>query len=187
MKRIKFLAPLVLALVLAPLGSFNVQGQGAVTYYYVSTSGGGADPCSLAVPCSLAHAQSVVQAAIAGGMSSDVVVYLRAGTYTLASGLTFGAADSGRDGHTVIWSGYPGEVATISGGQEITGWADQGGGIFRASTSLSFRQLYTNNVHQQRARGSDIACSDPPTCRSRARAMSSSGTSVSLRCALVPT
>ncbi len=155
MRRLSLIALLTLSLVLAPFGSFNVQGQGATTYYYVSTSGGGADPCSLAVPCSLTHAQSVVQTAIAGGMSSDIVVYLRGGTYTITEALAFTGADSGQNGHTVYWESYLGETAIISGGAEITGWTPTGGGIFQATvgTEWNFRQLYVDGTHAQRARG----------------------------------
>ncbi len=62
---------------------------------YVSTTGGGSDPCSLAQPCSLAHAQTVAQGLIATGLTEPLYVWIRAGTYTLSTGLTFGAADSG--------------------------------------------------------------------------------------------
>ena len=52
-------------------------------------------------------------------MPSDVVVYLRGGTYTVTSTLTFGTADSGQNGHYVKYLAYPGERPIVTGGQPI--------------------------------------------------------------------
>jgi hypothetical protein len=121
--------------------------------YYIATTGDDADPCTLAEPClTIPHVQAVINAAAA---DADVVTSLRGGTYTVAAGLEFVAADSGSAGHTNVWQSYPGENAIISGGVTITGWSAFSGDIFRAAVTpgWTFRQLYVNGVHAQRARG----------------------------------
>lgn len=126
--------------------------------YYIATDGSDDNPGTIGAPfLTIEHAQTVVQAAIAGGMSEIVRVYLRGGAYTISTGLSFGADDSGRDGFKVIWASYPGENAIISGGEIITGWTAHEGGIYKASITpgRDFRQIYVNGVHAQRARGED--------------------------------
>ncbi|NQX11210.1 RICIN domain-containing protein [Microbacteriaceae bacterium VKM Ac-2855] len=104
---------------------------------------------------SLARAQTAVRA-VAPSMSDDVIVNVRSGTYTQTSALTFSAADSGTNGHTVRWQAAPGESPIISGARSITGWSSAGNGVFKASVgSLAFRQLYVNGVHATRSRFPD--------------------------------
>ena len=134
----------------------GLAGTARAGSLYVSPTGGSAAPCSLAVPCSLAHAQTVAQSAIATGLTAPLNVYLRGGTYTQATGLTFGAEDSGTSSNPVTWQSYPGEVATISGGSVVTGWTLDTGSIYKANvgTGWNFRQLYVNGVHAPRTHGS---------------------------------
>jgi len=156
MKRYKFLIFIVLLSFIAPIADTEVHGQEITADYYISPSGSDSNPCSLSEPCqTIAHAQTVVQTAIAGGLTAPVNVYLRGGTYTQSTGLTFGAADSGTGNNPVTWQAYPGEVPVISGGQAITGWVPDTGSIYKTyvGTDWNFRQLYVNGVHAQRARG----------------------------------
>jgi hypothetical protein len=102
----------------------------------------------------LQHAQAVVRT-MTGTMTGDIVVNLRGGTYALASTWTLATADSGTNGHDVIWQAYPGEVPVLSGGQQITGWTlqDPVKNIWQASVgSLQFRQLYVNGQRANLAR-----------------------------------
>ncbi|KJK43044.1 ricin B lectin [Lentzea aerocolonigenes] len=123
-----------------------------MTTVYASPTGSGT-ACSSAQPCSITQAQTSVRG-IAGAMTGDVVVQLAGGTYTLSSPLTFTAADSGTNGHTVIWQGSASSV--ISGGQKVTGWtqADAGQNIWKASVGTGFdtRQLYVDGKIATRAR-----------------------------------
>ena len=136
--------------------SYTQRSKAQAINYYISTSGSDSNPCSLSQPClTIPHVQSVVQTAIAGGMTSNINVYLRGGTYQLSSGLSFGSLDSGNNGYSVTWASYPGESAVISGGQTVAGWANYSGTIYRAyvGTSQDFRQLYVNGVHASRTQG----------------------------------
>uniref|UniRef100_UPI0015F0CDA4 right-handed parallel beta-helix repeat-containing protein n=1 Tax=Streptomyces phytophilus TaxID=722715 RepID=UPI0015F0CDA4 len=86
----------------------------------------------------------------------DVRVSLLKGTHRLDSPLRFGAADSGRDGHTVTWTAAPGAKAVVSGAEPVTGWEldDPATGVYRADVGTGFdsRQLYVDGVPAQRAR-----------------------------------
>ena len=89
------------------------------------------------------------------GMTADITVYLRGGTYPQTSTLTFTNADSGQNGHYVKYLAYTGEQPIITGGQPITGWtaSSTGNGIYTASgITTPFRQLYVNGVKAIRAR-----------------------------------
>ncbi len=55
-------------------------------------------------------------------MSSDMIVYLREGTYTITDPIKFTEADSGTNGFQVIYKAYKGEKVIISSGKTITGW-----------------------------------------------------------------
>ena len=60
-------------------------------------------------------------------VSGIATTYVRAGTYALSSPLQLSAADSN---HAFL--GYPGETAVLSGGERITDFRDEGGGMFSA-------------------------------------------------------
>jgi hypothetical protein len=87
------------------------------------------------------------------GMTADITVYLRGGTYQQTSTLAFTNADSGQNGHYVKYLAYTGEQPIITGGAPITGWTAASNGIYTASgITTPFRQLYVNGVKAIRAR-----------------------------------
>ncbi|HEY8984695.1 MAG TPA: RICIN domain-containing protein [Streptomyces sp.] len=95
--------------------------------------------------------------AVNANMSDDIVVNLRGGTYPLSSPVTFGTADSGTNGHKVVYQAYNGETPVITGGKAITGWTAASNGEYKASVgSLDFRQFYVGGVRATRARFPDI-------------------------------
>jgi hypothetical protein len=144
----------LVAAVLVPAGAHQAAAAAATTTLYASPGGNGAS-CTLDNPCSLAKAQQTVRALVPG-MSSDITVDLRGGTYQLSSPLSFTPADSGANGHTVVWQAYPGEKPVFSGGRQVSGWQlyDSGKGIYRAAvpTGTQSRQLFVNGVRAERAR-----------------------------------
>ncbi|MFM9442399.1 ricin-type beta-trefoil lectin domain protein [Streptomyces acidiscabies] len=93
---------------------------------YVSPSGTGT-ACSAAEPCSLPAAQAAVRS-LNGAMSDDIVVELAGGVHRLSTPLRMTAADSGNNGHRVVWRAAPSARPVISG------WsvADAGKNIWRA-------------------------------------------------------
>ncbi|WP_328684844.1 RICIN domain-containing protein [Streptomyces sp. NBC_00343] len=90
-------------------------------------------------------------------MSGDIVVNLRGGTYPLTSPVDFTSADSGTNGHNVIYKAYGSETPVVSSARSITGWTSAGNGQYKASVGdLDFRQLYVNGVRATRARYPDV-------------------------------
>ncbi|WP_426514694.1 ricin-type beta-trefoil lectin domain protein [Dactylosporangium sp. McL0621] len=145
-------AGLVAAATLAALAP--PAAAAVMTTLVVSPSGSGTS-CSSAQPCSLTQAQAAVRAS-APSMTGDIVVQLTGGTYTLGAPLTFTGADSGTNGHTVLWQAAAGAKPIVSGGQKVTGWtvADSGQNIWRAAVGTGFdtRQLYVDGRLATRAR-----------------------------------
>ncbi|MEU4411460.1 NEW3 domain-containing protein [Streptosporangium sp. NPDC023963] len=131
-------------IVVAPAGAANADDEGP---------GDGDRPLA-----TLEEAQRRARDAAAGG-NRDVTVLLLDGTYRPASPLRFGAADSGRNGHTVTWKAAPGARPVLSGARPVTGWEpdDPDGaatGVYRAHVGTGFdsRQLYVDGIPAQRAR-----------------------------------
>ncbi|WP_328623744.1 right-handed parallel beta-helix repeat-containing protein [Streptomyces sp. NBC_00353] len=147
----------LLCAALAIAGGFSAPARAAVQQtVYVSPSGSGS-ACTSAAPCSLTQAQSSVQD-LAPSMTGDIVVQLADGTYRLDSPLDLTAADSGRNGHTVIWQAAPNAHPVLSGAKKITGWslADSSKNIWKTTdipANLNTRQLYVNGLRAPIAQG----------------------------------
>jgi hypothetical protein len=141
--------------VLAADGGAPDASATAQATYYVSPQGNDCNAGTLAAPFrTLSKARDVVRT-VNDAMTGDIVVYLRGGTYSLASTLSFGAADSGTRGFYVKYLNYPGETPLLTGGQPISGWSvsDSTNNIWQATGVTSrFRQLYVNGSKAIRAR-----------------------------------
>ncbi|MEU5340741.1 MULTISPECIES: right-handed parallel beta-helix repeat-containing protein [unclassified Streptomyces] len=124
------------------------------TTLYVSPDGQGT-ACSVAHPCSITQAKAKVRT-LNAHMRADIVVRLAGGTYRLAAPLTFTRADSGTNGHRVVWQAAPGARPVISGARKATGWTrqDSAKNIWKAKVGTGFdiRQLYVDGVQATRAR-----------------------------------
>jgi hypothetical protein len=124
---------------------------------YASPDGRGTT-CTAAVPCSLTRARSRVEQ-LSLRMQTDIEVDLEGGTYHLPGGFQLGPADSGRNGHTVIWQSAPGQTPVISGASQVTGFArsDRARNIWRApvpaaAAAAGGQQLFVNGQRAQLAR-----------------------------------
>ncbi|WP_335976676.1 galactose-binding domain-containing protein [Streptomyces sp. CA2R106] len=159
-------ATTALAALLLPAGAAGAAAPGASApspapaVYHVAPTGGG-DTCDLAHPCSLDGARAKVRAAVAGGMTRDVRVELRDGSYPLTAPLTLGAADSGRDGHTVTWAAAPGAHPVLTGGRTLAGWTHHTDGTWTAPVPAGVipRQLFVDGERATPARGAACAAS----------------------------
>lgn len=106
----------------------------------------------------LPRAQAEVRQIIQSGLTGDVTVFLRGGTYHLEQTLQFGPQDSGTREHKVTYTAYPGETPVVSGGRTIADW--QAGKHNRWTVTLPtvrngtwwFRQLYRNGKRLARGR-----------------------------------
>ncbi len=90
------------------------------------------------------------------GLTQDIFVYLRGGTYAIEDPITFKNEDSGINGVIIHYENYNGEIPILSGGKEITGWElfDPAKNIYMAKVDGldSFRQLYVNGTRAVLAR-----------------------------------
>lgn len=133
--------------------------------YYVAANGNDSNPGTILAPfATLEKARQAVRSHIASGMTDDVTVMIRGGTYYISNTVAFAAADSGVNGHRVVYQNYPYEVPIIDGGVPITGWTETspGSGLYQANANnLNFRQLYVNNQRGIRARWPNVDAVDP--------------------------
>ncbi|WP_049568781.1 right-handed parallel beta-helix repeat-containing protein, partial [Streptomyces sp. SBT349] len=152
-------------LVTLPAGEANAApGQYTLVVAPTGAEGAGDDgPGTRGQPlATLAEAQERARDLAARG-DRDVTVYLQDGTHRLDRPLRFGAADSGRDGHTVTWAAAAGAEPVVSGAEPVTDWEldDAAAGVYRADVGTGFdsRQLYVDGLPAQRAR-MDLEASD---------------------------
>lgn len=140
--------------VLAFAGAFllhTAPSSAAATPITFSVSPSGADSSDGSADHpfrTLTKAQSAVQK-VNQNMAADIKVLIADGTYRLASPLAFSAADSGTNGHKVLWQAKTGAAPIITGAQKISGWAKQSNGTWQAPAPdkiTSARQLYVNGV-----------------------------------------
>lgn len=92
----------------------------------------------------------------ARGLTGEITVRLRAGTHLLTAPLELTAADSGRDGHRVVYEphgyGTAGqEKVVISGGRTVSGWRERSGAWSADVGDLDTRQLYVDGRRAERA------------------------------------
>lgn len=159
-------ALVMLALVNAPASQAHTslaEHGNSTADYYVATDGNDNWSGTLATPNSgatdgpfatLERARDVIRAETANGMTSDIKVFVRGGTYTLSSTLTFTPADSGKDGHMITYAAYPGEFPKFVGGSAVTGWVPYSGNIYRAQVGVgvTLRSLFENDQRSVPAR-----------------------------------
>ena len=140
-------------------GGAGTGGAVANGTIFVAPNGDDANPGTMAQPLkTVARARDIVRGMTAS-MTADITVYLRGGTYPQTTTLTFGNADSGKNGFYVKYLAYQNEQPIITGGKPITGWtmSSAGNGIYSASGGTTpFRQLYVNGVKAIRARSPNL-------------------------------
>lgn len=130
---------------------FFSRASFAVTFC-ISNNGNDNNPGTLEAPFkTLEKARNVIRG-INSSMTEDIIVYLRGGTHVLSNTFTLDQSDSGTNGHYIIYKNYPGEKPTLSGGQRITGWIQEGNKWKAYVGSLQTRQLYVNGHRATRAR-----------------------------------
>ena len=125
------------------------------TDLYAAPAGSGT-ACTKASPCSLTGVRDKVRGQVAS-MTADINVRLRGGTYRLAEPFTLGPADSGANGHRVVYAAHGTERPMFSGARQVSGFSlhDGARNIYRAAVppGTASRQLFVNGQRAQRARG----------------------------------
>ncbi|MFF5177792.1 ricin-type beta-trefoil lectin domain protein [Micromonospora sp. NPDC000316] len=115
--------------------------------FYVAPDGNDANPGTLQSPFrTLQRARDVVRT-VNAGMTGDINVFLRGGTYPIGSTVEFGAADSGTNGFRVAYAAYGNERPVLDGGVQVTGWTQHSGNIWKAPLDRAnkLRTLYVND------------------------------------------
>ena len=124
--------------------------QETMTVYVDAQNGSDQNSGAIDAPLStLAAAQSLARQLHTGDkQKTNVTVYLRGGTYTLPETLKL----IGKDSYTT-YAAYEGESVTVSGGMSVTGWREQGSGIWVADAKdIASRDLFINGRRATRAR-----------------------------------
>ena len=149
------------ALFLLPLSAQDTPP--AQTDYYLSPAGSDAAAGTAAAPlASLTEARSRIRADKAAGRTGAWTVHLLPGIYSITEPLIFTPEDSGAEGAPITYRGEPdsdGNLPVISGGIEITGWRDEGNGIWSADLPsdetgdpVYFEQMFIGTRRAERAR-----------------------------------
>ncbi|WP_141208680.1 RICIN domain-containing protein [Streptomyces griseorubiginosus] len=147
------LPAVVSAVVLTSLMTPTPASAAPQATYYVAPDGSDANAGTIAAPFkTLQHARDVVRT-VNGNMTGDINVLLRGGTYPVSSTINFTSADSGTNGHHVVYSAYPGEKPVLDGGVRVSGWTQHSGNIWKATLNRDdkLRALYVNGKRAQMA------------------------------------
>ncbi|WP_333738625.1 RICIN domain-containing protein [Streptomyces sp. IBSBF 2806] len=121
--------------------------------FYVAPDGDDTDSGTITAPFkTLQHARDVVRT-VDGDMTGDITVYLRGGNYPVSSTIAFTSADSGTNGHHVVYAAYQNERPVLNGGVQVTGWTQHSGNIWKAPLNRDnkLRALYVNGKRAQMA------------------------------------
>ncbi|WP_433500003.1 ricin-type beta-trefoil lectin domain protein [Sphaerimonospora sp. CA-214678] len=160
-KALAALAVFVAAVLLPASGSTPASAATQATYY-VAPDGNDANPGTITSPFrTLQRARDVVRT-VNANMSGDIYVYLRGGNYPVGSTIDFTPADSGTNGHRVIYAAYQNETPILSGGVQVTGWTQHSGNIWKAPLNRTnkLRALYVNDkrAHMASKTISSLGC-----------------------------
>ncbi|QGQ94441.1 hypothetical protein EHS13_05740 [Paenibacillus psychroresistens] len=147
---------IMLTLVYQPNSAYIGTAHATDIAYYVSPSGNDSTGNgSIGSPYkTITKARDVIRAFISGGMTGNITVYLRGGSYFQTSKVSFNESDSGRNGYTIKYTNYTGEEPIIYGGEKLTGWTLHSGSIYKKNvgTDWSSNYLTENGVLGTKAR-----------------------------------
>lgn len=122
-----------------------------------TSPGGGTAPFA-----TLARARNAVREKVAAGLSNDILVLIRGGTYQQNDTLMFEPEDSGTEKCSITYAACPGETVVVSGGRKITGWKKGNGEVWTTEIpevkagNWCFRQLFVGGTRAVRARTPNI-------------------------------
>jgi hypothetical protein len=154
-----FLAGSLSVLPVLSQGLFSQAHAAGPTYYYVSPTGSDGREGSLSRPFKTIQKARDVIRTVNKNMTGDIVVILKAGTYTLNQPLALSPEDSGTNGFNIIYQADTGAKVTISGGKNVTRWSlsNASKNIYRAwiGQVTTPREFYVGNARATRSRSID--------------------------------
>jgi hypothetical protein len=121
--------------------------------WYVSTTGNDTTGTGTEASPYLTVSKGIQQAA---AHATRKTVILRGGTYRFSSHIYLDSTCA-----NLIIAGYPGETAIISGGELLTGFASEGGGLYSKATTATSLDLFIGEVRQRCAQSGNIDPSSP--------------------------
>jgi hypothetical protein len=126
---------------------------------YVSPQGSDTNAGTKDKPfASFVGAQNAVRQRISNGLTEDINILIRGGTYWIDKPIVFTTEDSGTELFRVSFSAYPGEKPIFNGGYVITGFKEMPNGIWQTqipdinNKKWYFEQLFVNGRRATRAR-----------------------------------
>jgi Right handed beta helix region len=138
------------------LNPFNANAAVAGDVY-VSPGGDDANPGTQTAPVRTPQRAQQLVRGLNQNQSADVTVVLGDGFYRLSSPLALGPADSGTNGHNVVWTADTGARPVLAGSTQITHWSRLSSTspiwVAQAPAGLKTRQLYVNGRRAARAHG----------------------------------
>ncbi|SPE99805.1 RICIN domain-containing protein [Streptomyces sp. MA5143a] len=149
-------AVLAMALAATPLTSLTLSTPASAATqatYYVAPDGSDTNAGTITAPFkTLRHARDVVRT-VNDDMTGDINVFLRGGNYPVSSTIDFTSADSGTNGHRVVYAAYQDEKPVLNGGVPVTGWTQHSGNIWKAPLDRDdkLRALYVDGKRAQMA------------------------------------
>lgn len=153
------------ALAVLPMSAFAGE-------FFVAPNGNDSNPGTAAAPfATLEKARDAVRQAKAASQSASKsasqsetapdeawTVHLAEGTYTMTAPIRFSTEDSGTPTAPVTYRGAENGKTVLSGAIELTGWKDEGNGVWSADlpewegNALYFEQLWVNGRRADRSR-----------------------------------
>ena len=106
----------------------------------------------------VSRARDAVREKIAAGLTADLTVLIRAGTYFLDKPLLFTPDDSGTEQHSVTYAAWGDGTPILSGGRPITGWEKGDADLWQVTLpevkqgKWHFRDLFVDGARAVRAR-----------------------------------
>lgn len=135
---------------------------GSATNLYVDKSAAAGGDGSIGAPFNTIEAARNYIRTINDNMSSDIIVNVKGGRYEIENTIELTDADSGTNGHYVIYQPYGYNTSSqddviLSGGKQVTNWepANLSGvsNVYKATLDVDYlRALYVNDKRAQRAR-----------------------------------
>ena len=107
----------------------------------------------------LAGARNAIRQLHKQGFAEPITVQFRQGNYLLSEAVMFKPEDSGLPNAPIVYTNYPGEKVTISGGRTIAGkWQKHQNNIWKIKiqNDRTFNQLFVNGKRQTRARTPNV-------------------------------
>jgi hypothetical protein len=138
----------------SPVSGASPAPTPAPAEFHVAVSGDDSNPGTADLPfASLERARDAVRE-INQAMQEPITVVVHGGTYPLSEPIVFTTADSGQNGHEILYRAAQGERPVFSGGIEAGGWEPVPGSAHWKTTLPEvdvFRQVYVDGVRAQRA------------------------------------